>query len=62
MSEDRWYIVMVFLVWAVLAALYGLVPAFYMPGSTLIWGAGAGIFLVLAGFVVWAERGRPPRR
>ncbi len=58
MSEDRWYLLAIFLVWAALAALYGLVPTFHMPGSTLIWGAGAGLFLLLAGGVVWAERRR----
>lgn len=58
MSEDRWYLLAIFLVWAALAALYGLVPAFRMPGSALIWGAGAGLFLLLAALVVWAERRR----
>jgi hypothetical protein len=48
MTEDAWLIASVSVVWAVLAALYALVPLFHMPGSTQVWGAGALIFVALA--------------
>ncbi len=56
MSEDVWLIVAVGAVWALLAILYAVVPMFDMPGSVLIWGAGAVLFLALAGAVALAER------
>jgi hypothetical protein len=48
MTEDGWLIASVGVVWAVLAALYALVPLFHMPGSAKVWGAGALIFVALA--------------
>ncbi|MCL6609420.1 MAG: hypothetical protein K6T74_15145 [Geminicoccaceae bacterium] len=60
MSEDGWLLGGTALVWAVLAAAYALVPTFHMPGATLLWGAGALVFLVLVLAVRRAER-RPPR-
>jgi hypothetical protein len=47
-TEDAWLIASVGVVWAVLAALYTLVPLFHMPGSAQVWGAGALIFVALA--------------
>ena len=64
MSEDGLLLATVSAVWLALAALYALVPAFNMPGSAIVWGAGAGLFLGLAVLVLWAERqgsGRPNR-
>lgn len=59
MTEDAWLIASVSVVWAVLAALYALVPLFQMPGSTQVWGAGALIFVALAILIVAVEaRGR----
>lgn len=57
MSEDVVLILVVSLIWAGLAALYGLVPMFAMPGSALVWGSGAAVFLALAAAI--ALRGRP---
>ena len=48
MTEDAWLIASVSVVWAVLAALFALVPLFHMPGSAQVWGAGALIFVALA--------------
>jgi hypothetical protein len=48
MKEDFWLLLLVFLVWAVLALLYALVPLFTMPGAVTVWGWGAVIFLFLA--------------
>lgn len=56
MSTDAWLIGMVGAVWLVLAALYAFVPAFHMPGSTLVWGAGAIGFIALAALIAGAER------
>lgn len=47
MTEDRGLIGIVVAVWAALAALYGTVPMFDMPGSARLWGVGAAIFLAL---------------
>jgi hypothetical protein len=58
MSEDRWLIGAVGATWSALAAIYALVPMLEMPGSALVWGLGAAIFLGLAGLVVRAERPR----
>jgi hypothetical protein len=60
MTEDTWLIALVFATWAALALFYGLVPAFAMPGSTMVWGGGAGLFFVLAVLVALADR-RPKR-
>ena len=48
MSEDAWLFVVVFVVWAVLALGYAVVPMFHMPGYAGVWGWGAAIFLALA--------------
>ena len=55
-SEDVWLSAGIFAVWGALALVYALVPAFDMPGSVLVWGAGAIIFLALAVLAVFAER------
>ncbi len=56
MSEDVWLIATVGAVWVLLAVLYAIVPMFDMPGSALIWGTGAVLFLALAGAVAFVER------
>jgi hypothetical protein len=61
MSEDGWLIGLVSAIWTALAALYAFVPMFNMPGSALVWGSGAVIFLGLTALVVRAER-QPARR
>ena len=55
-SEDVWLVGAVAIVWAVLAALYEFVPALRMPGSSLLWGSGALVFLVIAAAILWAEK------
>ena len=55
MTDDAWLIASVGVVWAVLAALYALVPLFHMPGSAKVWGAGALIFIALAIFIAAVE-------
>lgn len=47
MTEDSILIAFVCLIWATLAALYALVPMFSMPGSAMVWGSGAAVFLGL---------------
>ena len=47
MTEDSILIAFVCLIWAALAALYAFVPMFSMPGSTMVWGSGAAVFLGL---------------
>ncbi len=63
MTDDVWLIGAVAAVWAALALLYGLVPAFHMPGSVLVWGGGAVLFVGLAFAIAAADlrRGRPRR-
>jgi len=56
MTEDSLLLALVCLVWAALALLYGLVPMFSMPGSALVWGSGAVVFLGLAVATARAER------
>ena len=56
MTEDSMLLTLVCLVWAALALLYGLVPMFSMPGSALVWGSGAVVFLGLAVATARAER------
>ena len=51
MNEDSLLLAIVALVWAALALLYAVVPMLHMPGSALVWGAGAALFLALAGCV-----------
>lgn len=47
MTEDSILFGLVSLVWAALASLYAFVPMFSMPGSAVVWGSGALIFLGL---------------
>lgn len=47
MNEDFWLVAPVALVWALLAAVYALVPGLAMPGYARVWGAGAVLFLGL---------------
>jgi len=56
--DDIWMIAATGAVWAVLAAVYALVPSLGMPGYIRVWGAGAVLFLVLAGILVAARRRR----
>lgn len=56
MSEDGWLIGIVSAIWIALAALYAFVPMFNMPGSALVWGSGAVIFLGLTVLIAQAER------
>lgn len=56
MTDDVWLIGFVTAIWAVLAALYAFVPMFDMPGSALIWGSGALVFLCLTGLARGADR------
>ena len=62
MTEDSFSIGLVSLVWIVLAALYAFVPMFAMPGSAVVWGSGAAVFLALAVIVAIAERRMPQTR
>ncbi len=59
MYEDVSLFVVVFVVWAVLAAVYALAPMFQMPGYAAVWGWGAAIFLMLAVLIAIAARGHP---
>ena len=56
MTEDGWLILLVSAVWIALAALYAFVPVFDMPGSALVWGSGAAIFLGLTALIAKLER------
>ena len=49
MRQDSSLIALVALVWLALAGLYAFVPMFSMPGSARVWGAGAVVFILLAG-------------
>lgn len=63
MTEDSVLIGLVSLIWLVLAALYAFVPMFAMPGSALVWGSGAIVFLILAATTAIAEiRARRPQQ
>lgn len=62
MTEDSLLIGLVSLIWIVLAALYAFVPMFAMPGSAVVWGSGAAVFLALAVIVAIAERRMPQTR
>lgn len=55
MREDFWILIPIPLVWALLAAVYWLVPSLGMPGYARVWGAGAVLFLGLAG-LLWRRR------
>jgi hypothetical protein len=56
MTEDGWLIALSAVVWGALAVLYAFVPMFDMPGSALIWGSGAVVFVGLAALIARAER------
>jgi hypothetical protein len=56
MNEELWLVVVIAAVWAVLAAVYALVPSLGMPGYVRVWGGGALLFLVLAGVLVAVGR------
>lgn len=56
MKEDIALLVIVFVVWAVLAALYARVPMFAMPGYASVWGWGSLVFLALALAIALAAR------
>ena len=58
MKEDAVLILLVFAVWAALALVYALAPDLGMPGYVRVWGAGALLFLGLAGLL---ERSRGDR-
>ncbi len=63
MTEDSMLIGLVSLIWLALAALYAFVPMFAMPGSAVVWGSGAVVFVVLAAIAANAEfRRRRPRQ
>ena len=63
MTEDSVLIGLVSLIWLTLAALYAFVPMFAMPGSAVVWGSGAIVFVVLAAIAAIAEfRRRGPRQ
>ena len=63
MTEDSVLIGLVSLIWLALAALYAFVPMFAMPGSAVVWGSGAIVFVVLAAIAAIAEfRRRGPRQ
>jgi hypothetical protein len=55
MTEDSVFIGLVSLIWMALAALYAFVPMFAMPGSAVVWGSGAAVFLVLAVIIAITE-------
>jgi hypothetical protein len=48
MTEDSILVAFVWLIWTALAVLYAFVPMFSMPGSAMVWGSGAAVFLGLA--------------
>lgn len=62
MTEDSVLIGLTGLIWLVLAALYAFVPMFAMPGSAIVWGSGAIVFLVLAAATAGAELRRNKHR
>ncbi|KAA0679470.1 hypothetical protein [Roseomonas genomospecies 6] len=59
-NDELWLTAAIVAVWAVLAAVYALVPSLGMPGYVRVWGGGAVVFLVLAGVLVAV--GRKPRK
>lgn len=48
--------------WTALAALYAFVPMFAMPGSAVVWGSGAVVFLTFAVIIAVLERLMPRAR
>ncbi len=61
MTVDVRLLAAVAVVWAVLSALYATVPMLaHMPGSALLWGAGAAVFAAVAALTWAAERRERP--
>ncbi|MBM3564992.1 MAG: hypothetical protein FJX42_02635 [Alphaproteobacteria bacterium] len=57
MTADVRLLAAVAALWAVLSILYATVPMLaHMPGSAMLWGAGAVVFAVIAFIVRAAER------
>lgn len=56
LNEELWLVVVIAAVWAVLAAVYALVPSLGMPGYVRVWGGGAVLFLMLAGVLAAVSR------
>ncbi|MDR6773762.1 hypothetical protein [Azospirillum sp. BE72] len=59
-NDELWLTAAIVAVWAVLAAVYAMVPSLGMPGYVRVWGGGAVVFLALAGILVTV--GRKARR
>lgn len=60
MTLDVRLLAAIALVWAILSVLYATVPMLaHMPGSAMLWGAGAAVFAAIAAFT-WAARRRTP--
>ena len=59
LNEELWLVVVIAAVWAVLAAVYALVPSLGMPGYVRVWGGGAVLFLGIAGVLVAVSRKVP---
>ncbi|HEY0835156.1 MAG TPA: hypothetical protein VGE72_14725 [Azospirillum sp.] len=55
-NDELWLTLSIAAVWAVLAAVYALVPSLGMPGYVRVWGGGAVLFLALAGVLVAVGR------
>ena len=55
MTEDSILVAFVWLIWTALAVLYAFVPMFSMPGSAMVWGSGAAVFLGLTIMTVARE-------
>ncbi len=59
-NDELWLTAAIVAVWAVLAAVYAMVPSLGMPGYVRVWGGGAVVFLALAAILVTV--GRKARR
>ena len=55
-NDELWLTLAIVAVWAVLAAVYALVPSLGMPGYVRVWGGGAIVFLALAGVLLTLAR------
>jgi hypothetical protein len=62
MKTDYLLFLIVFVVWALLAIVYAVVPMFAMPGYAVVWGWGALVFLGLAALTAHAVRRGRKRR
>lgn len=54
-SIDAMLIGIVFVVWAILTAIYATVDMLYMPPAILVWGLGSLLFFLLTAVVLMAE-------